>query len=222
MRPWAASLLAVVVLSSSGCALTVAKRSPWDVQRLEQLSDELNQFKSLSGLQAGEAAQLQHVKDRLTHEVGSSQVVVGYDERGVVTRFLDQVLFDSGQADVRRSARPVLNRVAKVLRDIPGQPIGIEGHTDNQPIRVSGWASNEALSVARAEAVASYFADKRGVSRMRMTIIGYGEDRPIADNGSATGRQKNRRVEIIVLPHSLGESYEKEAQRVTESRTYVK
>ena len=222
MRPWAASLLVVVVLGSSGCAVTVAKRSPWDVQRLEQLSDELNQFKSLSGLQAGEAAQLQHVKDRLTREVGSSEVVVGYDERGVVTRFLDQVLFGSGQADVRRSARPVLNRVAKVLRDIPGQPIGIEGHTDSQPIRVSGWASNEALSMARAEAVASYFADKHRVSRERMTIIGYGEDRPIADNGSADGRRKNRRVEIIVLPHSLGESYEEEAQRVTESRTYVK
>lgn len=221
MRSWAVSLLAIVVLGSSGCAVTLAKRSPWDVQRLAQLSNELNQFKSLAGLQAGEAAQLQHVKDELTREVGSYGEV-GYDERGVVTRFMDQVLFNSGEAKVRRSARPVLDRVAKVLRDIPGQPIGIEGHTDSQPIQFSEWAGNKALSVARAKAVVRYLVDKGGVAQVRMTIIGYGEEQPIADNGSADGRKKNRRVEIVVLPQSLGKSYQEEAQRVMESRTYVK
>ena len=132
-----------------------------------------------------------------------------------MTRLLDQVLFDSGKAVLRRSAYPVLDKVAKVLQDVPDQPVGIEGHTDNQPIKYSGWASNKALSVARAKAVADYLVQKHGIDAGRLTAIGYGEDHPIAPNTMAAGRQQNRRVEIIILPQSSGKSYEAEAERVS-------
>ena len=216
------SMLGLAVLVGSGCAINFAKRSPWDIQQLAELSDQLEQFKTLARLKADEADELRHAKELLEQRVGSSDVSIGYDERGLVTRMLDRVLFDSGKAVLRRSAYPVLDRVAQVLQEIPDQPVGVEGHTDNVPIKVSGWADNEALSLARAQAVVDYLVTKRGVDAGRLTAIGYGESRPIASNDTTAGRQKNRRVELIILPQSSGASYKAEARRVLGSETSYK
>jgi chemotaxis protein MotB len=140
-------------------------------------------------------------------------VSVGYDERGLVTRMVDQVLFDSGKAQLRPGASAVLEKVAQVLTEVPEQPVGIEGHTDNQPITYSGWADNTALSSARAHAVADALVDTHGIGSERLIAVGYGEQRPIASNETPEGRQKNRRVEIIILPQGSGKSYEAEAAR---------
>lgn len=209
---WAVVGLAMVV--SAGCAITFAKRSPWDIQQLAELSDQLEQFKTLARLKAEEADQLRHAKELLEQRLSSSEASIGYDERGLVTRLLDQVLFDSGKAELRKGAHPVLDKVAKVLEEVSSQPVGVEGHTDNVPIKRSGWADNKALSVARANAVVDYLESK-GVDRSRLTAIGYGEEHPIASNTTTAGRQKNRRVEIIILPQSSGQSYEAEAKRVS-------
>jgi chemotaxis protein MotB len=194
--------------------VTFAKRSPWDIQQLAELSDQLEQFKTLARLKAEEADELRRAKELLEQRLGSADVSIGYDERGLVTRMLDRVLFDSGKATLRRSAYPVLDRVAQVLKEIPDQPVGVEGHTDNVPIKVSGWASNDALSLARAQAVVDYLV-RKGVAAGRLTPIGYGETHPIASNDAADGRQKNRRVEIVILPQSSGASYRAEAERVS-------
>ena len=222
MRDSVGAFLAMVLVATTGCAINVATRSPWDIQQLAELSDQLEQFKTLAQLKAEEANQLRQAKALLEQRLGSSQVSVGYDERGLVTRMLDQVLFDSGKAQLRRSAFPVLDNVAKVLQELPGQPIGIEGHTDNQPIRYSRWADNRALSMARAAAVADYLVEKQGVDRSRITTIGYGEDRPIASNDAAAGRQQNRRVEVVMLPQASGASYQAEADRIAQQATYSK
>jgi len=213
MRRWVAGVLGMAVLAGTGCALTFAKRSPWDIQQLAELSDQLEQFKTLARLKSDEADELRRAKDLLESRLGSSDVSVGYDERGLVTRMLDRVLFDSGKAQLRRSAQPVLDKVAQVLQEVPDQPIGVEGHTDNVPIKYSGWADNRALASARANAVVSYLVDKHGIAPSRLTAIGYGEARPIASNDTPEGRQQNRRVEIIILPKASGKSYEAEAER---------
>ncbi len=207
MTAWAA-----VVLISAGCAINFAKRSPWDIQQLAELSDQLEQFKTLARMKADEAEQLRKAKELLEGRLGSD-VSVGYDERGLVTRVVDRVLFDSGKAELRHAAHPVLDKVAKVLQEVAEQPVGVEGHTDNVPITHSSWADNKALSLARANAVVDYLVEK-GVPRGRLTAIGYGEEHPIAPNNTAAGRQKNRRVEIIILPQSSAKSYEAEADRV--------
>lgn len=205
--------LVVLALAAGGCAVSLAKRSPWDIQRLAQLSEELEHFKTLSHLKEEEANELRRAKEMLDSQFSSSQASVGYDERGVVTRFVDQVLFDSGRAQLRPGAKPALDRVAKVILDVERQPVGIEGHTDDQPIKRSTWASNKELSIARASAVADYLADHHGIDRSRMTVIGYGDERPIAENDTPRGRQQNRRVEVVILPRSLEGSYHNEAQR---------
>ncbi len=193
----------VLLMMTAGCAINLAKRSPWDIQQLAELSDQLEQFKTLAQLKSEEADRLRHAKDLLGKDLSASEANVGYDERGVVTRMLDSVLFDSGKAQLRSGAHRVLDKVAKVLKETPSQPIAVEGHTDNVPIKHSGWADNKALSLARANAVIDYL-EKRGVPSNRLVATGYGEDKPIASNENAAGRQRNRRVEIVILPQSSG------------------
>ncbi|MBI1992095.1 MAG: OmpA family protein [Candidatus Omnitrophica bacterium] len=217
-RRMGAALAAIALVITTGCAVNLAKRSPWDIQQLSQLSDQLEQFKTLAQLKAEEADQLRAAKALLEQRLSSSEASVGYDERGLVARMLDQVLFDSGKASLRRGAFTVLDTVAQVLQQFPEQHIGIEGHTDNQPIRHSGWVDNKALSLARANAVADYLVEKRGVSRGRITVSGYGEERPIASNDAADGRQRNRRVEIVILPRSSQEAYQAEAGQAAQGR----
>ena len=220
---WTAGLFAVGLslgaVAAGGCAINFARRSPWDVQQLSELSDQLEQFKTLAKLKAEEADQLRRAKGLLDQKLSGSEASIGYDERGLVTRLVDQVLFDSGKAELRHSAHAVLDKVAQVLQEVPDQPVGIEGHTDNVPITRSGWADNHALSVARAKAVLSYLVAQQGIDAARLTAVGYGEDHPIESNKTAAGRQRNRRVEIVILPRESGASYREEATRMSGPRT---
>ena len=198
-------MLIAMAVSVSGCVIRFSQRSPWDIQQLQTLSDQLEQVRTLAQLNAGEADQLRQAKalleQRLGSEISSKDVSIGFDERGLVVRVLDRVLFDSGKATLRSEAVPVLEKVAKVLKqEAADQPIGIEGHTDNQPIKRSGWKDNRALSVARARAVLTYLVHEQGVDPSHISAIGHGEQRPIASNGTSAGRRMNRRVEIVVLP----------------------
>ena len=211
-----------MLASTAGCAINFAKRSPWDIQQLAELSDQLEQFKTLARLKAEEADQLRHAKELLEQQLSSSEVSIGYDERGLVARVVDQVLFDSGKAELRATAGPVLDKVAQVLKAVPAQPIGVEGHTDNVPIKHSGWESNQALSQARANAVVEYLVQKHGLDPARLSAVGYGDEHPIASNDTVAGRQKNRRVEIIVLPQASGKSYEANAARHARHAGYSK
>ena len=217
-----AGMLGIAVIMLSGCAINFATRSPWDVQQLAELSDQLEQFKTLARLKADEADQLRQAKGMLEQRLSSSEVSVGYDARGLVTRMLDQVLFDSGKAELRWGASSVLDKVAQVLKSTPNQPVGIEGHTDNVPIKVSGWADNKALSLARANAVVEYLTQKGGLDPAHLTAIGYGEERPITSNNTAASRQKNRRVEIIIMPKASGGAYKAEAKHVSHHTKYSK
>lgn len=211
----------LLMVGTAGCAINFAKRSPWDIQKLAELSDQLEQFKTLAQLKAEEADQLRRAKGLMEAGVGAD-ANIGYDERGLVTRLLDQVLFDSGKADLPRRAGPVLDKVAAVLKEFPNQPIGVEGHTDNQPIKVSGWASNKALSIARAQAVADYLSQRHGIRRDQITTVGHGEEQPIADNDTKAGRQQNRRVEIVMLPQASEGPYRADADAVNRNVGFAK
>jgi outer membrane protein OmpA-like peptidoglycan-associated protein len=103
------------------------------------------------------------------------------------------VLFDSGQASIKTSARRELDNVARQIQSrYGGANIRIEGHTDSDPIRKSKWGSNEALSEARAEAVMNYLSTK-GISRSRMQAVGMGSSEPKSTKAAS------RRVAIKVL-----------------------
>jgi outer membrane protein OmpA-like peptidoglycan-associated protein len=111
----------------------------------------------------------------------------------LVVRFNSQILFDSGKNALKPAAEHDLGEFAKVLAQYPDTDIVVEGHTDNKGKK----ALNQKLSVARAEAVITYLSTQ-GVARPRMTGRGYADDKPVASNDTADGRQANRRVEIEI------------------------
>lgn len=103
------------------------------------------------------------------------------------------VSFDTGRADIRPSLRPILDQFASGLRDHPNTEIRIIGHTDS----TGSDAVNDPLSLQRANSARDYLA-ARGVDTQRILTTGRGSREPIADNSSADGRAKNRRVEIYL------------------------
>jgi outer membrane protein OmpA-like peptidoglycan-associated protein len=103
------------------------------------------------------------------------------------------VLFDSGQATLKSSAKKELDRIAnRIKSEHSGQRVRVEGYTDTDPIRKSKWGSNEALSEARAEAVRNYLVSK-GIPSSRVSAVGMGAAKPKAT------KKDSRRVEIVVV-----------------------
>ena len=115
-------------------------------------------------------------------------------------------LFGSGQADLLAEPKKILGELSILFRKFP-YLVRIEGHTDSMPINSISFPSNWELSAARAVTVARYFQGL-GLPPERIAATGFGEYHPIAENGTAGGREKNRRVEILLeldkrkLPHS--------------------
>ena len=187
----------------AGCTVVLQKRHTSDIEKIESLSAELERLKmtkeELSTLKDGYVA----LEESLSKEISEQKVSLGIEEKGLVITFVDSVLFDSGKAKLRSTASKSLDKVVKVCRrQVADREIGIEGHTDNQPIKYSGWKSNWELSTARATSVLHYLV-KKGISPERLSATGFGEFRPVTTNKTAEGRQKNRRVEIVILPEKI-------------------
>lgn len=129
--------------------------------------------------------------------VEAGMITVRYNDLWIEVEIRENVLFESGSARLENKAIPVLGAVAGVLRDEP-YPIRVEGFTDHLPINTLLYPSNWELSTARASAVVRLLG-RQGIAPRRMSALGYGEYRPVADNATAEGRAQNRRVVIVVL-----------------------
>jgi len=137
-----------------------------------------------------QAAQAQQEAQRLAAQLENVQA--SQTERGLVLT-LDDVLFDSGRAELKPGSQRSLEQIAAFLNEHPERNVQIEGFTDNQ----GPDEYNLELSQRRADAVAMAIID-RGISAQRVRAMGYGEGFPVASNGEPGSRQLNRRVEIIV------------------------
>ena len=194
----------VLLFTATGCGLNFYFGRPSDVRRIEQLSSELDQIRMQKDAEAQQLRDAQAMlEQKLQDEIGKNQVRLEMAERGLVISFVAEVLFDSGKAKLRLEADETLAKVASVILDkVADREIGVEGHTDNEPIKRSGWKSNWELSTARATSVL-HSLEAHGIDPHRLVATGYGEYRPIDSNDTAAGRQKNRRVEIVILPKKL-------------------
>ena len=121
-------------------------------------------------------------------------VEVKATEENVQLTLKEPILFDSGKAELKTEAGAVLDGIAAELKALPNA-IVVEGHTDDVPIRTGRYASNWELSMARAYAVIRAF-EAAGIPAKRLAGAGYGEYQPAADNSTAEGRAKNRRIGI--------------------------
>ena len=183
-------LSGLIAIGFSGCTVIFQKGRRADVERISKLKSDLSELERAK----------QELESRLKNEINDKEVKVEMLARGLVITFVAEVLFDSGKAQLRKDSFPKLDKVAGVLNTtVADLNVGVEGYTDNQPIHKSGWKSNWELSSARALSVLHYLSQK-DVSEPRLAAIGYGEFKPVAVNATKEGRQKNRRVEIVILP----------------------
>ncbi len=172
-----------------------------------------------AGGEAGEVreariAGVDAIADGVEQAVGSliddDLVYVRRKDRWVEVEFKTSLLFGSGDARLSAAAVPVLRELAVVLQGF-SNPIQVEGFTDDVPISTATFPSNWELSAARAASVVHLFS-RRGVKPQRMAAVGYGEYRPIADNDTAEGRNRNRRV-VLVIPGADLPRHELELRR---------
>mgnify|MGYP000987938484 CR=1 FL=1 len=129
---------------------------------------------------------------------GLQGVELEIQERGLIIRFAEQVFFDLGQATLKPEALEILDNLADQLRELPN-PLRVEGHTDDWPIRTSTFPSNWELSVHRATNVVRHLIEEDGFDPEKLSVAGYSEYRPIRPNDTAQNRALNRRVDIVIL-----------------------
>jgi chemotaxis protein MotB len=137
--------------------------------------------------------------DKLSKDAGlKGKVNVTVRRRGLVIQLLtDKVFFASGEATLKPGAHALVDKIGEIVRDERSHPVVVEGYTDSQPISNGRYQSNWDLSGARAAAVVNDFSHK-GVLANRMSLQGFGSQVPIAPNTTPAGREKNRRVEIVL------------------------
>ncbi|MGZ6098991.1 MAG: OmpA/MotB family protein [Myxococcaceae bacterium] len=137
---------------------------------------------------------------QLESEVKTNQVQIQKLEDQLKVTVLNQILFAEGGWEINRAGEQTLDKMVPALKSLQGQQIDVQGYTDDVPIGPelkSRFPSNWELSTARATDVVRYLASK-GVDKNLMSATGFGDTHPIASNSTAEGRQKNRRIEIVV------------------------
>jgi len=184
-------LVLIIGFSSSGCTVIFQKGRRADLDKISKLKNQLTDL---------ERAKLE-LEDRLKNEIDDKEVKVDMMDKGLVITFVAEVLFDSGKDELKPESLAKLEKVSDVLNTtVRDFLVGVEGHTDNVPIKYSGWKSNWELSTARALSVLHFLVDTQGLEAQRLSATGYGEYHPVASNEAKEDRQKNRRVEIVILP----------------------
>jgi chemotaxis protein MotB len=207
-----ALLICLVVFALlPGCTNWEKKYQALSVEH-ENLKGLLDRERSEKGQLADRISQDQMTIEELQRQIEESSKtpadVTGFGEgydvafdpsAGTITVTLpNAILFDSGKAELKRATSTELDHIRSVLRDkYPGKQVDVVGHTDTDPIKKSKWKDNWELSAQRALSVLRYLV-KRGISEKDIQAVGCGESQPIASNSTASGKAKNRRVEIVV------------------------
>lgn len=162
-------------------------------QKFEQMLEEIETH----NLKVNE--ELAEIIEEVVAESGmTEQIDVNFTNQYVMLSLKGALLFDSGKDELKAEALQVLDRVGVILERYAGGIIEIEGHTDSVPINSIEFANNNELSSARALSVFDYLIENTNLDPADVKHAGRGEYVPIADNSTAEGRAKNRRVEIRI------------------------
>jgi len=145
------------------------------------------------------------LEDKLSNKNEETQENIKTDkseDKARVLAVLGSEVFRTGQVFYEETLMSAVNKIIPEILAYPGHRVIIEGHTDNIPVQVSAgkrYRDNRELSLLRAKAVANVL-EKKGISPEQISVIGYGDTRPLVSNDTYGGRVKNRRVEIKLIP----------------------
>lgn len=165
--------------------------------------EEEDPLAELKNEQMQESEQLAELIEEVIKEQNlANEVDVDFTSQYVSLTLNGGILFDSGKAVLKPECSAVLNKIGIILEKYAKSVIEVEGHTDNVPIHTAQFADNDELSDARALSVFRYIIEHTGINPANIKHAGRGEYVPVADNATAEGRTKNRRVEIKIY-HTL-------------------
>lgn len=140
---------------------------------------------------------LQVLSRELGTEIKAGKVQINMGARGLIISFTQAALFPSGEDVIAKDFYPGIQKIANAIHLVPN-PVRLEGHTDSVPIHNSRFKSNWELSAARSIALLELFVSN-GLPRERLSIAGYADTAPVDDNDTEEGRQRNRRVDMVIL-----------------------
>ena len=164
-----------------------------EMKELQEAVDKLQEEKMKLSEELAEK-----IEEALKESMMADKVEVDFNEDYVRLTLNGAFLFDSGQANLKPDAVPVLNKIGVLLTKYADSDIEIEGHTDSVPLNGGKYENNDVLSSYRALAVFNYLKENASLDPGVMKHSGRGEYLPIADNSLPEGRAKNRRVEIKI------------------------
>jgi chemotaxis protein MotB len=163
-------------------------------------SDRLeNQSKDNAGSLAVDVVALRkQLESVIGPELRNKEMEMRITPEGFVISLRELGFFNSGQAVLLPGAGEKIEKIGRILSQ-RGLELRIEGHSDDQPIHTAQFRSNWELSTARAMAVLLLLVDDAGFDPKKISVVGYGQYRPIADNATPDGRKVNRRVDLVVV-----------------------
>ena len=138
------------------------------------------------------------LRTRLQKQIDQGAVDVRVEERGIIIGLNSAIFFPLGEDSIDPSVYPTLEEVAHILNRLPNA-LRLEGHTDSLPIKTSRFPSNWELSAARSIAMLRLFNERYHVTRERMAVVGYADTVSLESNETEKGRQRNRRVDIVIV-----------------------
>lgn len=192
------------LINSQDNLATISQKGAENLERsLESLQEKDMQIKTMRDAinkkDSVTLALVTSMKSALS-DVNDDDIEISVDKGAVFVSISDKLLFDSGKYSLSKDAKNVLGKVAKVVKDKKDFEFMVEGHTDTDPIATSCISDNWDLSAKRAIAVVRVLQEDYNVDPKRMTAAARSKFIPVASNDNASGKAKNRRTKIIVLP----------------------
>ncbi len=167
---------------------------------LENTLRRLEELRRAQAAADARAALYADLARKLRAMVDAGDLAIALRDGRMVLRLPNDVLFDSGRAELKPAGKRALSEVAVVLRTVRGRNFQVAGHTDNDPIRFSTFRSNWDLSTGRALEVTGYLVGQ-GMDPHTLSAAGYGEFDPVSSNDTAQAKTQNRRTEISLQPN---------------------
>jgi chemotaxis protein MotB len=167
---------------------------------LEEAKARLEELRKALVAAEARAALFQSFITKLKNMVQAGTLTITTRRGRLVLQLPNEVLFESGQAELKSAGKAALQQIATALHSLPDRQFQVSGHTDNVPISTGQYPSNWELSAKRAINVVKLLIEQ-GVGPQQLSAAGYGEFDPIVGNESDAGRAKNRRIEITLQPN---------------------